>query len=219
MVISQYKCHDPISPVLVSYDKTLLRSTWSFSNSHLNNLWDVCTHLNTNASLDPAAIWQLCAANKTTWNKASRTNLHTSPPHFLLRMHQNHYPPPAVWKFPFPGSVVEIMENIDQEISINYLPPLALCNMQQQRGFCTVTNYSCLLLHLGRSSFATGFGFSPKHIAESFRFPMPFPKPKIPSSPSQPTTTSWSHPALLLLLLLNNQQTAHELTSSSQMAL
>lgn len=25
--------------------------------------------------------------------------------------------------------------------------------MQQQRGFCTVTNYSCLLLHSGRSSF------------------------------------------------------------------
>lgn len=116
-------------------------------------------HRRRTASLDPAAIWQLCAANKTTLNKASRTNcnLHTRATHIPVPIqgHGNSH---------FRRSVDEIMVNIDQEISINYLPP----PVQHARpgdappprlpaaaaGFCTVTNYSCLppLKHIAGAS-------------------------------------------------------------------
>lgn len=82
---------------------------------------------------------------------APDTHSHSNP----LPLQHTPHPPTHLYMYVwhgithFRGSVVEIMVNIDQEISINYLPqhhPLVVVpdiHWSSAAGFCTVTNYIC----------------------------------------------------------------------------
>lgn len=90
--------------------------------------------------------------------KCLSTILHAPDTHshsYPLPLQHTPHPPTHLYMYVwhgithFRGSVVEIMVNIDQEISINYLPqhhPLVVVpdiHWSSAAGFCTVTNYIC----------------------------------------------------------------------------